>query len=680
MPTLHERIETPLPIDEAFAFVADFANALQLGSRRRHVRAPRRGPGRPSGARYRLGRPDGRPRRARWSTAITAFEPPRRVVLTGDRVGRRPPSTTSGSRPRPTGTRIDYTARHPAPRRPGGSSSPLLGAPSPRWRQRTRSVACSARSTRAPRPRPRRTGRGHRHRRVRRQRPHRGLRPARVPPRSPCSSRTPVAGRPRQDRAGRDDGRTGRGRHRLHRLQRAHLPAASSACSPSSASRRSRATCRSDRPADACGIAFSSRGVARLLRRADRRSLARPVADDRRHPPLLPRGSRDARRARHPTGRPSGDFLDDGGYGRGFRATSSSPSRPPSGRRRAPGSSTSRSTTCSASSTTTASSATATPSQWRVDPGRLAGATSTGSSPPLPPGTVRSGSPVVGRRRATRPVSPSSPRTAPRSASTPSSWPRMPTRLCASSPTPTSRERPALGGFEYSTNQVVLHTDERHPARPTSGAGPRGTSTPADCRAAGRRADDDLPHEPAAVAGRARRSTASRSIRGDRVRPEPVIVERAMSHPMYTFRTLERAGRPARAAGPASDTWFAGRPPRLRLPRGRLPLRASRSPSCSGRERGARRVNSHLLEGNGPPSPRSGRSSTSSSTTSSTSPSTSPSSTRCTRRLRLVGRNRPSLRRLPRRRPPARAGHDVPRRRPRAHLRGRGRRPERLAG
>ena len=44
---------------------------------------------------------------------------------------------------------------------------------------------------------------------------------------------------------------------------------------------------------------------------------------------------------------------------------------------------------------------------------------------------------------------------------------------------------------------------------------------------------------------------------GDRVRPEAVIVERAMSHPTYTFRTLEAQGALRQLQGRRS-TWFAG--------------------------------------------------------------------------------------------------------------------------
>jgi predicted NAD/FAD-binding protein len=44
---------------------------------------------------------------------------------------------------------------------------------------------------------------------------------------------------------------------------------------------------------------------------------------------------------------------------------------------------------------------------------------------------------------------------------------------------------------------------------------------------------------------------------GDRVRPDSVIVERAMSHPTYTFRTLE-AQAALRLLQGRRSTWFAG--------------------------------------------------------------------------------------------------------------------------
>jgi carbon monoxide dehydrogenase subunit G len=107
MTTLHERIETALPIDEAFAFVADFANAARwdpgVATSERLVSGPVG-----LGARYLLGvRMRGRV--APMEYRITTFEPSRRVVLTG--AGSRV-SAVDDIRfdSTPAGTVIDYTA------------------------------------------------------------------------------------------------------------------------------------------------------------------------------------------------------------------------------------------------------------------------------------------------------------------------------------------------------------------------------------------------------------------------------------------------------------------------------------------------------------------------------------------------------------------------------------------
>ena len=107
MTMLREQIETSLSIDEAFAFVADFANASRWDPGVATSDRIDDGPVR-VGARYRLGvRMGGRV--APMEYEITAYEPSRRVVLTGSGSGVAAvddisfEATTSG-------TRIDYTA------------------------------------------------------------------------------------------------------------------------------------------------------------------------------------------------------------------------------------------------------------------------------------------------------------------------------------------------------------------------------------------------------------------------------------------------------------------------------------------------------------------------------------------------------------------------------------------
>lgn len=107
MAVLRERIETQLGIDEAFAFVADFANAQRwdpgVASSARLDDGPVR-----VGARFRLGVRMGS-RVAPMEYEITRLEAPHRVVLTGRGSGVRAVDDISFAAT-PTGTRIDYVA------------------------------------------------------------------------------------------------------------------------------------------------------------------------------------------------------------------------------------------------------------------------------------------------------------------------------------------------------------------------------------------------------------------------------------------------------------------------------------------------------------------------------------------------------------------------------------------
>jgi carbon monoxide dehydrogenase subunit G len=107
MPRLHETIETSLPIDETFAFVADFANCSQWDPNTVTSERIDEGPVR-IGARYDLGV------RQRGSVVpmeyrVTEWEPGRRVVLAGEGSNVRATDEIRFE-PTPTGTRIDYTA------------------------------------------------------------------------------------------------------------------------------------------------------------------------------------------------------------------------------------------------------------------------------------------------------------------------------------------------------------------------------------------------------------------------------------------------------------------------------------------------------------------------------------------------------------------------------------------
>ena len=107
MTRLHQQIETRLPLDAAFAFVADFANAMRWDP---GVATSESIDGGPTGlgSRYRLGvRMRGRVTPMEYR--ITTFDAPRRVVLTGKGSGV---SAVDEIRFENGGavTRIDYTA------------------------------------------------------------------------------------------------------------------------------------------------------------------------------------------------------------------------------------------------------------------------------------------------------------------------------------------------------------------------------------------------------------------------------------------------------------------------------------------------------------------------------------------------------------------------------------------
>ena len=107
MPVLREQLETTLPIEETFAFVADFANASRWDPGVASSERVDAGP--PAvGARYRLGvRMRGRV--APMTYTVSHWEPPTRVVLTGAGSGVDAVDDIRFA-PSGVGTRVDYIA------------------------------------------------------------------------------------------------------------------------------------------------------------------------------------------------------------------------------------------------------------------------------------------------------------------------------------------------------------------------------------------------------------------------------------------------------------------------------------------------------------------------------------------------------------------------------------------
>ena len=107
MTTLRESIQTTLPIDETFAYVADFANAQEWDPGVASADRLDPGPVR-IGSRYRLGVRIGR-RVAPMEYRVSVFEPSTRVVLVGSGSGVSAVDEIRFERTA-GGTRVDYTA------------------------------------------------------------------------------------------------------------------------------------------------------------------------------------------------------------------------------------------------------------------------------------------------------------------------------------------------------------------------------------------------------------------------------------------------------------------------------------------------------------------------------------------------------------------------------------------
>jgi predicted NAD/FAD-binding protein len=172
----------------------------------------------------------------------------------------------------------------------------------------------------------------------------------------------------------------------------------------------------------------------------------------------------------------------------------------------------------------------------------------------LPPGAVRSGAPVVDVSRdggavTIRSADGGSDRFDAVVMATPADEAR---RVLYDAD---GRERAALEGFAYSTNQVVLHTDDRLlPRRPAARAS--WNVTQVDCRQPGPALTMTYDmNRLQSIAGRVQYCVSVNP--GDRVRSDRTITTSAMRHPTYTFETL-RAQVGLRELQGWRNTYYAG--------------------------------------------------------------------------------------------------------------------------